>query len=206
MYVQLGEPSSGRQALEGAELAPGNNVILRELNKRPARPLEPIPNLPAVPLFNLDEKLFCRSLRSAKRGAAGGPSGMRSDHLRPLLQSSRDSHSLYAVGALLARGQIPPPPPPPSTTHHHPPPPPPHDDRSDQGGRNDSFAEKRRRGPRYCCRRGGAEVGGQNDCPAVGPSSGGSNCSVSTCPQPKLDASACAMLCKPSVSSTLRPR
>ena len=45
-FVQMGELSSGRQVLEGAELAPGNRDTLNELNKRPARPRDPIPELP----------------------------------------------------------------------------------------------------------------------------------------------------------------
>ena len=57
--VHMGELSAGRQALEGAELAPGNEETLRELNKRPARPRDPIPELPAtVPAFSLNEKKF----------------------------------------------------------------------------------------------------------------------------------------------------
>ena len=89
--VQMGELSAGRQALEGAELAPGNEETLRELNKRPARPRDPIPELPGtVPAFNLSEKKFCQNVRSARRGVAGGPSGMTADHVRPLLESTRD--------------------------------------------------------------------------------------------------------------------
>ena len=87
-FVQMGELSSGRQALEGAELAVGNAHTLTELRKRPARPIDPIPDAhPHVPVFNLDEKIFSRNVRSARKGAAGGPSGMTSDHSCPLLDS-----------------------------------------------------------------------------------------------------------------------
>ena len=48
-------------------------------------------------------------MRSAKKGAARGPSGMTSDHLRPLLDISKDTHLLFLVGELLARGRIPDP-------------------------------------------------------------------------------------------------
>ena len=87
--VQLGELSSARQALEGAELAPGNESTLREL-RNPARIpdvlRDPIPedimNM-APDAFELDEMLFLRTLRSSREGAAGGPSGMTNEHLRP---------------------------------------------------------------------------------------------------------------------------
>ena len=108
---RLGELSCGRQALEGAELAPGTLATLRELTdpaKRPSRPREPVPALPeVVSLFELDQKLFSRNLRTAKKGAAGGLSGMTTEHLRPLLHSSRDTQLLFRVGEFLARAQIP---------------------------------------------------------------------------------------------------
>ena len=69
---------------------------------------EPIPELPRdTPLFNLDEKMFNRNVRSAKKGAAAGPSGMTCDHLRPLLDSNPDMHLLFVVGEMFSRGQIP---------------------------------------------------------------------------------------------------
>ena len=94
--VQMGELSAGRQALEGAELAPGNKETLSELNKRPVRPRDPIPELPAtVPAFNLSEKKFYQNVRSVRRGVAGGPSGMTADHVRPLLESARDAFAVF---------------------------------------------------------------------------------------------------------------
>ena len=58
--VQMGELSAGRQALEGAELAPGNAETLRQLRLRPSTPREPLPHhiahhVPDRP-FELDEK------------------------------------------------------------------------------------------------------------------------------------------------------
>ena len=44
--VQMGELSAGRQALEGAELAPENEETLNELRKREPRPREVNPPLP----------------------------------------------------------------------------------------------------------------------------------------------------------------
>ena len=109
--VQLGELSSGRQALEGADLAPGTTATLnalRDPTKRPPRPREDVPRIPPHRPFELDEMLFSRNLRSAKKGAAGGPSGMTWEHLRPLLDSPRDSRVLFRVADLLARGELPP--------------------------------------------------------------------------------------------------
>ena len=101
--VQLGELSAGRQALEGAELAPGSEETLRELRnplKRPPRARAPLPQIldhvPARP-FELEEDRFAQVLRS-RRGAAAGPSGMTSEHLRPVLDSVADSHLLFLMG------------------------------------------------------------------------------------------------------------
>ena len=58
-------------------------------------------------LFNLDETVFGRNVRSARRGAAGGPSGMTCDHLRPLLGGPRDLHKFFLVAKKLSQGEIP---------------------------------------------------------------------------------------------------
>ena len=79
LFFTQGELSSARQALEGAEVAPGNLATLGALTdttRRPAVPREPLPRrilemAPAHP-FRLDEDRFSKNLRSAKRGAAGG--------------------------------------------------------------------------------------------------------------------------------------
>ena len=112
--VQVGELSSARQALEGADLAPGSDATLQELRnpvRRPNVAREPIPedlrNL-VPPEFELDEELFLRTLRSSKRGSAGGPSGMTNEHLRPLLDSTHDAHLLFLAGEQLARAHVPP--------------------------------------------------------------------------------------------------
>ena len=86
--IQLDELSVGRHTLEGADLADGNTATLRELRQPPANPRNPIPPVPVDgPIFNLDEKVFCRNVRATRKGAAGSPSGMTNDHLRPLLDS-----------------------------------------------------------------------------------------------------------------------
>ena len=92
------------QALEGASLAPGNQEtlnMLRDESRRPPRLRDPLPEelLNFVPedSFQLDEDKFCRNLRSARRGAAGGPSGMTTEHLRPLLDDVRGMRLLSCL-------------------------------------------------------------------------------------------------------------
>ena len=114
MMVQLGELFAGRQALEAAEIAPGTLPTLQALrdpSRRPPRPREDIPQEllefePITPL-ELDEGSFSKNLRSARKGAAAGPSGMTTDHLRPLLDNVRDLHMLFLVGEQLATGKAP---------------------------------------------------------------------------------------------------
>ena len=162
-FVHMGELSSGRQALEGAELAPGNETTLRELNKRPARPMDPIPELPpSVPVFNLDEQTFSKNVRSARRGAAGGPSGMTTDHLRPLLDNTKDTHLVVHSGRVVGK-------------------------RAHPGlgrtvlevGQNDSAAQGWRGSAGHCGWRSDPQSHRQNHRPTVGTSS---ECSHSSAP------------------------
>ena len=109
--VHLGELSAARQALEGAEVVPGSIETLNELRKRPSVPREVCPpelirHRPAV-LFALDDDNLSKNLRSAKRGAAGGPSGMTVEHLQPLLDHPKDLRLFVQVPERLARGQVP---------------------------------------------------------------------------------------------------
>ena len=78
----MGELSSGRQAL----LRHANEQTLNSLRdpKRRPRPRRGLEHQPAIP-FELEEFLFVVNLRTSRRGAVAGPSGMTSDHLRPLL-------------------------------------------------------------------------------------------------------------------------
>ena len=88
------ELSAGRQALEGAPVAPGNRQTLSQLRdpvRRPPVMRDPLPAaiIEFVPdrRFSLGEKKFAANLRSSRKGAAAGPSGMTADHLRPLLDN-----------------------------------------------------------------------------------------------------------------------
>ena len=74
----MDELSSARQALEGAQLAPGDRATLNALRNPARRPpqLNPLPEelvmfQPQVK-FQLDRDEFCPNLRSARKGAAGG--------------------------------------------------------------------------------------------------------------------------------------
>ena len=51
----------------------------------------------------LDPDLFAKNLRVARRGAAGGPSGMTSEHLRPLLENHDD---MTGISQDLARAAV----------------------------------------------------------------------------------------------------
>ena len=58
-------------------------------------------------LFELEKVLFLISLRTSRRGVAGGPSGMTADHLFPILDSEADSELLATVASIMAQGVIP---------------------------------------------------------------------------------------------------
>ena len=111
MLAQLGELSSARQALEGAELSPGNQETLEVLRRRLAQFRDPLPDrivhhTPASG-FELDEARFGRNLRTARKGAASGPSGMTSEHLRPLLSSPPALHWFFRLGEHLVTARVP---------------------------------------------------------------------------------------------------
>ena len=112
--VQLGEVSAGRQALEGASVAPGTNATLRAFqdpDRRPKFPREPVPDEIAsfepAEEFVLDQDWFSSNLRKARRGAAAGPSGMNADHLRPMLENSADSVALSQLASFLCKAKVP---------------------------------------------------------------------------------------------------
>ena len=112
--VCMGELSAGRQALEGAPVAPGNDRTLRELHnpvRRPPQLRAPLSEdlqtaQPEIP-FQLDQGLLVKNLKSARRGAAGGPSSMTAEHLRPLLDSEADCDKFWFLCQAFAQSHIP---------------------------------------------------------------------------------------------------
>ena len=81
------------------------------LRKKTQQPREPLPSdmmtfEPEIE-FQLVEKIFGKNLRSSKRGVAGGPSGMTTEHVRPLLDDAHSTHLFFRMGENLARAQGP---------------------------------------------------------------------------------------------------
>ena len=58
-------------------------------------------------LFNLDHDLFTKNLKCARRGAEGGLSGMTAEHVKPILDNTRDTELFCQVGEYLEGGEIP---------------------------------------------------------------------------------------------------
>ena len=168
MLVHLGELSSARQALEGAAVAPGSNQTLTMLSdpaKRPPVLRDPIPDEvlhhASGSLFELDEDRLLKNLRSARRGAAGGPSGMTVEHLRILLDNIRDSKLFFRACEQMAQAKVP--------------------DCGNPSGQDDSFAKAGWRRARHRCRGRGSSTYRPHDGPAVGKNSRSSHSPVPVC-------------------------
>ena len=107
--VLIGEVSAGRQALDGASLAPGTQETLEQLRRCQQVPREEVPRelTQSENTFILDHNMLTKNLKCARRGAAGGPSGMTAEHLKPLLDNFRDTELFCQVGKHLAQDKIP---------------------------------------------------------------------------------------------------
>ena len=77
-------------------MAPGiraTPAALKDPERRPPVLRDPVPpdilNVNPVEQFSLDMDVFSSTIRSARRRAAGGPSGMTAEHLRLVLESPR---------------------------------------------------------------------------------------------------------------------
>ena len=110
--VRLVELSAARMALEGDPIASGSDATLQALRdprNRPYVPREPLPREVHQPegVIELDQERFLRNLRSARPGAAGGPSGMTAEHLRPLLDSHGDGEKFWRVCEGFGRVEMP---------------------------------------------------------------------------------------------------
>ena len=94
-----------------SHLATTTLQALQDPRKRPSVPRDPLPRevLEHQPegVIELDQERLLRNLRSARRGAAGGPSGTTAEHLRPLLDSHRDGQRFWRVCEGFARAEMP---------------------------------------------------------------------------------------------------
>ena len=112
--VCLGEISAARHALEGSPVALGTEETLnalRDIDRRPPWHRDPIEEeiratIPSNPL-ELDKDEFLHNFRTARRGAAGGPSGMRNEHLRPLLDNAEDCTKFFEISQAFAQAKLP---------------------------------------------------------------------------------------------------
>ena len=113
--VQQGELSAASAALTAFPLAPLTPATLAELRdpeRRPQQPQVPIdPHLliapPPDPL-HLEPARFLTNLRTCRRGAAPGPSGMTTEHLRVVLDSDDTTQQLTQAASRLATAAVPP--------------------------------------------------------------------------------------------------
>ncbi|CAK0891155.1 unnamed protein product, partial [Prorocentrum cordatum] len=113
-HVRNGNPSRGRQVLTAAAIAPGNGETLNRLRDPARRPPTLSRRLPAnldraTDRARLDKTKFLACLRSAKKGTAAGPSGVRVEHLKPLLEHEESMDLLGFAAAALAEARVPSP-------------------------------------------------------------------------------------------------
>ena len=90
---------------------PSDSGCTPDPQRRPLEPRDPIPRVlldfvPEMP-FDLDETKFASNVRSARRGAAAGPSGMTVEHMRLVLDNVRDGHLLFSMAEQLSRAHVP---------------------------------------------------------------------------------------------------
>ena len=72
------------------------------------RPPVPRKILPASIVSHVPEvEIDLEQVRPARRGAAGGPSGMPADHIKVVLESERDCTSLWRMCQEFASGRMP---------------------------------------------------------------------------------------------------
>ena len=95
-------------------MAPGNADTLERLTNPESRPPARLRDLPPAnddPLLpegaTLDVAVLYSVIRSAKRGVSAGLSGMRAEHLKPLLEAEESMDALGQVASRLALGLVP---------------------------------------------------------------------------------------------------
>ena len=113
--AHMGELSAARSALTAAPLAPLTTDRLNALRDPTKQPQERQVALPAWlaeyapeegPVA-MDSERFCTNVRSARRGAAAGPSGCTSEHLRVLLDDEECVELMVTAAGKLVAGLVP---------------------------------------------------------------------------------------------------
>lgn len=110
--AHLGELSAASHALTAEPTAPGTATTSAELTNpafRPNQPYDiptPTPAEPPQPI-ELPMATVLNAVRTARRGAAPGPTGTTNEHLRLLLAEGDDLRLLHAAANRLANAAIP---------------------------------------------------------------------------------------------------
>ena len=113
--VHMGELSAARQGPEGAPAPPGTRETLNALQNperrlpvlRDPTPPDVLVHVAPAKQFSLDFDMYIRNIRSARRGAVGGPSGMTAEHLRLILESDAKTAAFFFAAQDLARAEVP---------------------------------------------------------------------------------------------------
>lgn len=109
--VRLEELSKARQVLSRATLAPGTQETLTQLQARQPTLTEAIPEevLTFQPEVAVDIEFrdFVAALKSAPRGASGGPGGTTNEHLKIALDDEDTAGLLHKCAVRLARANVP---------------------------------------------------------------------------------------------------
>ena len=96
-------------------VAPGSDKTWKALTDEAKRPRtaregvdQELMDVNPTILVDLDVDLMLKNLRTSRRGAAAGPSGMATEHLKILLDNTECCALFGEVATLFVRGQIPP--------------------------------------------------------------------------------------------------
>ena len=108
--VHIGELSAARRVLEAAPIGTRNHGHFEDVDRSCEKTTSGQGRevADAIPdrAFHLDPEKFLVCLRTSRRGAVVGPSGMTADHMFPILENERDSMLLVEVVSSLATGNI----------------------------------------------------------------------------------------------------
>ena len=112
--IRLNEISKGRQALSQGALAPGDSNTLGQLQDKKRRPQKLSAEIPREALefappqpIDVSFKLFVKVLKSAPRGASGGPGDTPNEHLKVVLDDEDTAALMHRAVLRLARAETP---------------------------------------------------------------------------------------------------